>query len=79
MLATPITPIIGAEISDVSLANLSAADVAQIEELFLKHMVLVFRDQELNREQHKAFARNFGELHIHPSKRSADKGGIRDL
>ena len=51
MLVTPITPIIGAEISEVSLANLSAADVAQIKKLFLKHMVLVFRDQELNREQ----------------------------
>ena len=77
MLVTPITPVIGAEISEVSLANLSAADVAQIEELFLKHMVLVFRDQELNREQHKAFARNFGELHIHPSKRSAESGGMK--
>ena len=77
MLVTPITPIIGAEISEVSLANLSAADVAQIKKLFLTHMVLVFRNQELTREQHKAFGRNFGELHIHPSKRSADKGGMK--
>ncbi len=77
MLVTPITPIIGAEISEVSLANLSAADVAQIKKLFLTHMVLVFRNQELTREQHKAFGRNFGKLHIHPSKRSADKGGMK--
>ena len=77
MLVTPITPIIGAEISEVSLANLSPAEVSQIKELFLKHMVLVFRNQELTREQHKAFGRNFGELHIHPSKRSADKGGMK--
>ena len=77
MLVTPITPIIGAEISEVSLANLSAADVVQIKKLFLTHMVLVFRNQELTREQHKAFGRNFGELHIHPSKRSADKGGMK--
>lgn len=77
MLVTPITPIIGAEISEVSLANLSAADVAQIKKLFRTHMVLVFRNQELTREQHKAFGRNFGKLHIHPSKRSADKGGTK--
>ena len=77
MLVTLITPVIGAEISDVSLANLSPNEVSQIKELFLKHMVLVFRDQELNREQHKAFARNFGELHIHPSKRSAGNGGMQ--
>ena len=77
MLVTPITPVIGAEISDVSLANLSPAEVAHIKELFLKHMVLVFRDQALNREQHKAFGRNFGELHIHPSKRSAESGGMK--
>ena len=77
MLVTPITPIIGAEISEVSLANLSAAEVAQIKKLFRTHMVLVFRNQELTREQHKAFGRNFGKLHIHPSKRSADKGGTK--
>jgi taurine dioxygenase len=32
--------------------------------------VLVFRDQHLSREQHKAFARIFGDLHVHPSHRS---------
>jgi taurine dioxygenase len=33
-------------------------------------MVLVFRNQNLSRDEHKTFARNFGELHIHPSKRN---------
>lgn len=77
MLVTPITPIIGAEINDICLANLSNDEVAHIKELFIQHMVLVFRDQELTREQHKAFSRNFGELHIHPSKRSAKGGGMQ--
>ena len=75
MLVTPITPMIGAEISGLSLANLSDAQIKEIRALFLKHMVLVFRDQELTRDEHKAFARNFGELHIHPSKRSGMGAG----
>ena len=32
-------------------------------------MVLVFRKQDLTREEHKAFGRLFGPLHTHPSKR----------
>ena len=31
-------------------------------------LVLVFRDQQLTREQHKAFGRLFGDLHLHPAK-----------
>jgi taurine dioxygenase len=32
--------------------------------------VLVFRDQHLDREAHKAFGRYFGELHVHPLNHS---------
>ena len=75
MLVTPITPMIGAEIGGLSLANLSDTEIREIKDLFLTHMVLVFRDQELTRDEHKAFAKNFGELHIHPSKRSGMGAG----
>jgi taurine dioxygenase len=34
-------------------------------------MVLVFPDQELGPEEHKAFARHFGRLHVHPQLRGA--------
>ena len=66
----PITPTIGAEISEVNLAALDSSSFAAIEDAFLKHHVLVFRDQILTRDQHKNFGRLFGELHIHPSKRN---------
>ena len=66
-----ITPNIGAEVSGIDLSKpLSNEQVNTINNLFLTHGVLVFRNQTLSREQHKAFANRFGELHIHPSKRN---------
>ena len=67
----PVTPTIGAEISGINLQAPMSDDLYQtIRALFLEHLVLVFRDQDLSREQHKAFARRFAGLHIHPSKRN---------
>jgi taurine dioxygenase len=33
----------------------------------MEHGVIFFRDQDISREQHKAFGRLFGELHCHPA------------
>lgn len=66
-----ITPVIGAEVSGLNLANPLSDDViAALRQAFLAHHVLVFRDQSLTREQHKQFGRSFGELHVHPSFKS---------
>ncbi|MEM9622974.1 MAG: TauD/TfdA family dioxygenase, partial [Pseudomonadota bacterium] len=62
----------GAEITGVDLAALSADDLGEIRQAFHDHQVLVFRAQNLDREAHKAFGRCFGELHIHPSKKQLD-------
>ncbi len=63
----PLTPHIGAEISGVDLAGpLDNETMSAIHQAFLDWMVLVFRDQDLNREQHKSFGRKFGRLHTHP-------------
>ena len=70
MNISSITPTVGAEITGVDLADLSPEAVSSIKAAFLKHHVLVFRDQTLSRDQHKAFGRLFGDLHIHPSKRN---------
>lgn len=69
---TPITPHMGAEIADVDLNALDAKTIDAIKAAFVEHMVLVFRDQALSRESHKAFGRLFGDLHIHPSKKQMD-------
>ena len=72
MKITPITPTIGAEITGIDLEQpLSDHSWQAIARAFADHHVLVFRDQVLSRESHKAFARRFGEIHIHPSKKHA--------
>lgn len=62
----PISPHIGAVVRGLDLANLSNAQMADIRAAWADWMVLVFRDQHLDREAHKAFARRFGRLHVHP-------------
>ena len=64
---TPLSPHIGAEVRDVDLAAPLGNEAAQdIHDAWLDWKVLAFRDQHLNREQHKAFGRRFGRLHVHP-------------
>ncbi|MFK7913400.1 MAG: TauD/TfdA dioxygenase family protein, partial [Pseudomonadales bacterium] len=65
----PLTPHLGAEIFGIDLARVSAASMAEIHTAFARHSVLVFRDQDLTRDQHKAFGLQFGALHVHPSHR----------
>jgi taurine dioxygenase len=58
-----LTPVIGAEVSGIDLSQkLSEEQVAELKHAFLTHHVLVFRDQQLSPEDHKRFARCFGEL-----------------
>ncbi|MFJ4920286.1 TauD/TfdA dioxygenase family protein [Streptomyces sp. NPDC088725] len=59
-----LTPVIGAEVSGIDLSKeLSDTQVAEVRKAFLQHHVLVFRDQELSDDDHKRFARHFGDLH----------------
>ena len=64
----PLTPKLGAEVQGVDLAQLDDVTVAEIKQAFKQHLVLVFRDQQLTRDQHKAFGRLFGDLQTHPAK-----------
>src|SRR6185503_3606552 len=63
---TPIAPHVGAEIRGLDLARLTPEQVADVKAAWADWLVLVFRDQSLTREQHKAFGRHFGRLHVHP-------------
>ena len=66
-----ITPTIGSEISGLDLSKpLVPEVVAELDRLFVERLVLVFRDQSLEREAHKSFARYFGEIHVHPLKKN---------
>jgi len=61
----PISGALGAEIGGVDLARpLDAPVLAEIRRAFVENLVIFFRDQDLTPDRHKAFARNFGELHV---------------
>ena len=64
----PLTCTIGAEISNVNIGEAARdADLmGEIRALLLKHKVIFFRDQDISRADHVAFARHFGELEDHP-------------
>lgn len=63
----PVTPLIGAEVNGINLATVSESDVDVIKQAFLDHLVLFFRDQDLSVQEHIAFGKQFGELHLHPA------------
>src|SRR5260370_33367735 len=61
------SPGIGAEISGIDLSKpLDRQTVEEIRHALLDHLVIFFRDQDIDRESHKALGRWFGELHRHP-------------
>ncbi|MGH7093462.1 MAG: TauD/TfdA dioxygenase family protein [Stellaceae bacterium] len=66
----PVAGAIGAEIHGVDLAeDLDDRVIADIRAALNHHCVVFFRDQQIDAEQHKAFARRFGEIFIHPNYR----------
>ncbi len=75
----PITPKIGAEVTGVDLAALTDAQWQELHQAFLDHLVLVFRNQDLGREAHKAFGRRFGPLHLHPAKTNLGMPGDPEI
>ena len=68
-----LTPIIGAEISGVDIAKLVSDDARsnrqmdEIHRALAENLVIFFRDQHISPDQHLAFGRKFGELHVHPA------------
>lgn len=66
--AEPLTCALGAEVTNLHLgaASRSAEAMAEVRRLLLAHKVLFFRDQDITRAEHVAFARWFGDLEDHP-------------
>lgn len=59
---------LGAEIEGLDLSRpVSESQFGEVHRAFLEHGVLLFRGQRLDREQHIAFSRHFGELDRHDS------------
>ena len=59
---------LGAEVCDFNVAApMSEAQFGEIYQAFLDNGILLFRDQDITREQHIEFSRRFGELDKHDS------------
>ena len=70
---TRLEPTIGAEISGIDLRQpLTPALRDELRRLLLEHKVIFFRDQAISTEQQIAFAREFGELYVHPTTEQND-------
>jgi taurine dioxygenase len=62
----PLTPTLGAELIGVDLSReVDDALFASLYEAFLRHQVLLFRDQVIPPGRQVAFARRFGEVQVH--------------
>jgi len=65
---TSLEPTIGAEISGIDMRQPLTPELRdKLRGLLLEHKVIFFRDQVISTEQQIAFAREFGELYVHPT------------
>ncbi|TML16644.1 MAG: taurine dioxygenase [Actinobacteria bacterium] len=68
---TPIARSLGAIVSGVDLrSRVSDEDFGVIYDALMQHLVLFFRDQDLDDEQHLAFASRFGSPNVYPTTRA---------
>lgn len=59
---TPLDASFGARITDIDLADMSAADWKTVEDAFHEYGALVFPGQDLSDEAHAAFGERFGDI-----------------
>ena len=63
----PLTPVIGAEIRGVDLSvPFENGLVGEVRRALLEWKVLFFPEQDISGEDHRAFARLWGDLEVHP-------------
>jgi taurine dioxygenase len=76
----PVAGALGAELCGVDLSGpLDEASIAAIHAAWMERQVLFLRDQHISREQHVAFGRSFGELHVHPVLRQLEDEGFPEI
>ena len=69
----PLTPVIGAEVSGVSLADITPAQFDRLYGIWQTHHVLVLRGQELTNAQFERFSAMLGELDPPPNQGAGRK------
>ena len=68
----PIAGSMGAEIQGVDLAALEDDVFNELYDAWLRHHVVVLRNQDITPDQQLAFALRFGEIHFHPYMQGMD-------
>lgn len=64
MQTRPLSGALGAEITDINLRSMSDQEFADLRDTFLDRSVIVVRNQNLNPDDHIAFAKRWGEINI---------------
>jgi taurine dioxygenase len=64
MQTHPLSGALGAEITDIDLSSISDQEFADLRDTFLDRSVIVVRNQNLNPDDHIAFAKRWGEINI---------------
>lgn len=64
VIVTPVSSHVGAEVTGVDLSSVSSAQAAELAAAWGEHGVLFFRDQQLEPEDHIAFAEHFGAIDV---------------
>ena len=68
-----ITPVIGAEIHGIDLAQPLGNQAFQaVHDALMDNLVVFFRNQAMDHAQQKAFGARFGTLHVHPAAPSIE-------
>ena len=71
MQITPLSDVLGAEVTGIDVGNLDDGAFKRVHDAFLKHHLLVFRDQNLAVASQASFSNRFGDLDVHIQKESA--------
>ena len=68
----PLSGALGAEIAGVDPAALDDAGFAEVRAALLEHGVVFFRGLDIGPDDYLAFARRWGEVHLHPYLKGLD-------
>ncbi len=68
----PLAGALGAEVDGVDLNTLDDETFAELYQAWLEHLVIFLRDQNITPERQIAFAKRFGDIHLHPFMKSMD-------
>lgn len=69
----PLAGALGAEVEGVDIKNLDDETFAELYQAWLDNLVVFLRDQDITPEEQVAFAKRFGNIHLHPFMKSMDE------